>query len=988
MIGLEDLPCLACRDLLSNGAIVELASFRQKKGLRWRVLGGWLAELLGISDDDLPSEQKLRYAIMKVVSKRDSLAKSRKRNESGLAEFLEETFQMPTSHQVVSEQPQDQLQCHHEQLAEMVETLADQTKHLHLQSIKDELSTHKHEVQNLKKKLKRRDNRVQEVKANAMQLRGQLEKTESKLSHTLQAKERYRARARYEGRKRQDAEEEIIQLAEEVKEKGSENANMLDEIVAKVIELEKTVSRLQQENDVLQAELEDIKNSKIQTRCHDGRKYCDNVRQCCMELLSHNVSLKNVDAVIESVLRNMVGMEAKELPHYTTLNRMLIEMKAVAHQQLAEVLTNDDNLTLHSDATTKFGQHYQSFQLSTTSTYSLGLHEVLSGTAENTLESLKKILGDIDSTLGDSVGSTILAKIKNTMSDRHVVQKSFNGLLEDYRSEVLPQVVKGWSDLPEEQRTQLSLRNNFFCGLHLLVGMAETAAASIGEWENIHFEELAVGAAALPGHWQKSEVGTVWLIRTACKAFQRYGSGQAGVYLPFSTFLVSKGIHHNPLITFRGNRFNVLFHNAGALYYIAPLAMEFLEAWGAVNQLLRAVIADLKVPQYIAGCRALGLVSKCVTGPLWRLLESPDVSILDMSHWYQHMLDMFEVWSNDGSQVVTGKAVLFSEVPIKKDSIWEALTKSCDNDVLCREILQLIFSSLDVLCRRLLADHLEGDLAQPTAKLKSEAKLVPKSNVISERDFAMLDRLLRQKPNAHTVSLEGLILFSNNKTARWLITKSEEERRKILSVAIAKGPELRRVYKERRIAMLHERAESLRKKQAEKEKRKQQDLQEKEKLTQDIIRYGLWQTPEDIQRGVMQLKTKKAKIQALRCQLDFRRKVLQQTHTDKTVFQLSHKGTPFSPDDMARNLCLLLHSAQPADTVGHPSVHQETAVDLVGKTIKHLWKVDDLDVWYIGQVLSVVPGTQDWFNIKYDGEEQVVTLNINEDIRKGEIVFL
>ena len=58
-MGLEDLPCLAChRDLLRNGAIVELALFCQKRGLRWRVLGGWLAEFLGISDDDLPSEQK------------------------------------------------------------------------------------------------------------------------------------------------------------------------------------------------------------------------------------------------------------------------------------------------------------------------------------------------------------------------------------------------------------------------------------------------------------------------------------------------------------------------------------------------------------------------------------------------------------------------------------------------------------------------------------------------------------------------------------------------------------------------------------------------------------------------------------------------------------------------------------------------------------------------------------------------------------------
>ena len=81
-MGLEDLLCLSChRDLLMNGAIVELALFCQKRGLRWRVLGGWLAEFLGISDDDLPSEQKLRYALMKVVSKRDSLAKSRRRNE-------------------------------------------------------------------------------------------------------------------------------------------------------------------------------------------------------------------------------------------------------------------------------------------------------------------------------------------------------------------------------------------------------------------------------------------------------------------------------------------------------------------------------------------------------------------------------------------------------------------------------------------------------------------------------------------------------------------------------------------------------------------------------------------------------------------------------------------------------------------------------------------------------------------------------------------
>ena len=45
--------------------------------------------------------------------------------------------------------------------------------------------------------------------------------------------------------------------------------------------------------------------------------------------------------------------------------------------------------------------------------------------------------------------------------------------------------------------------------------------------------------------------------------------------------------------------------------------------------------------------------------------------------------------------------------------------------------------------------------------MKSSKKLsVPTTNVSPERDFAILDRLLREKPNAHLVALEALLLFS------------------------------------------------------------------------------------------------------------------------------------------------------------------------------------------------------------------------------------
>ena len=61
----------------------------------------------------------------------------------------------------------------------------------------------------------------------------------------------------------------------------------------------------------------------------------------------------------------------------------------------------------------------------------------------------------------------------------------------------------------------------------------------------------------------------------------------------------------------------------------------FQNIWQTPNQLLRAVYNDIQVPEYLAGCRALGVINKIVTGPLWHLLESSDISITEMNEYYQ-----------------------------------------------------------------------------------------------------------------------------------------------------------------------------------------------------------------------------------------------------------------------------------------------------------------------------------------------------------------
>ena len=132
---------------------------------------------------------------------------------------------------------------------------------------------------------------------------------------------------------------------------------------------------------------------------------------------------------------------------------MYSELKGLTYQQVAEELSKTTNLTLHSNGTSKFGQHYGSFQISAQSAeeaisaYSLGLSEMVTGSAEKTLDVLKQILDHIKLVIDESVCKQLLANIKNTMSDRHIVQKNCNELLQSYRLQILPDVVSLWPDL-------------------------------------------------------------------------------------------------------------------------------------------------------------------------------------------------------------------------------------------------------------------------------------------------------------------------------------------------------------------------------------------------------------------------------------------------------------------------------------------------------------------------------------------------------------
>ena len=245
-------------------------------------------------------------------------------------------------------------------------------------------------------------------------------------------------------------------------------AALKEECQLKIDGLENEVAELRSEMQTLRVECEEmqskVEDGKIETQVH-SQLYTDSVRQCCLELLSMNVGIQHVDPVIRSVLKNVAGMEIDKLPKPASLVRMLTELKCLSYQQIADELQECENITLHADGTSKFGQHYGSFQISTdTTAYSLGLSQMLTGSAQQTLDLFKQILSDFQQTVGSQAKVKLVTSIKNTMSDRHVVQKNFNCLLEEYRALILPEVITSWDDLSSEEQHSISSLNNFFVG--------------------------------------------------------------------------------------------------------------------------------------------------------------------------------------------------------------------------------------------------------------------------------------------------------------------------------------------------------------------------------------------------------------------------------------------------------------------------------------------------------------------------------------------
>ena len=117
-----------------------------------------------------------------------------------------------------------------------------------------------------------------------------------------------------------------------------------------------------------------------------------------------------------------------------------------------------------------------------------------------------------------------------------------------------------------------------------------------------------------------------------------------------------------------------------------------------------------------------------------------------------------------------------------------------------QQSLEKISHAFLIILERQAIDQLPGGKYwNSDDQIQKAAENVPTTNKASESDFAILDLLIRTKPNAKIQTIQAYTMWYRNKTLAWLDAKSEEERYILIETASHSVEKMKLKYKERQV---------------------------------------------------------------------------------------------------------------------------------------------------------------------------------------------
>ena len=210
--------------------------------------------------------------------------------------------------------------------------------------------------------------------------------------------------------------------------------------------------------------------------------------------------------------------------------------------------------------------------------------------------------------------------------------------------------------------------SQLFCGMHAIIRMANVCKEALKEFECVAASELVTCG------FNKGTGRCFDILMELSKAFTTSHAYQKGGVTDFwESYFFNKGLKHH-IVSFCGERINVLFVKGLAAYYNREHILAFLENDCIQTAKLLTAIKDIKEKLFPVCFQALGMMEKCVTSPLMCLVEEPKVHIFALNDRWLHVIKKLESFSTDASPLMEGIEILLNG-KVMKDEIYEELMK-------------------------------------------------------------------------------------------------------------------------------------------------------------------------------------------------------------------------------------------------------------------------------------------------------------------------
>ena len=745
-----------------------------------------------------------------------------------------------------------------------------------------------------------------------------------------------------------------------------------------VKDLKKQITALEEVNTKLHDDLIALRSptSGVSTRIGRSTTFTSMVRESCFECLNAGVGEKQVSDLVERLYRVHTGRTlVGGMPSLSTVRTMTDDMKEIAKLQLRDALMDETEMTLVHDSTTKKGHSLVNVVVCTKAgkRFLVGVREMGGGTAVETSEAILTALSDI-SQRGDSERCQLLIRISNTMSDRCVTNNAISRKLSDAKGEEL---------------------YDFKCGVHPLDTFARVCDAYLKA--QAAFENLSLIVNSDQSQLQAFLIAygkLTWDPKCNCKVSIEAFMAEYGPKFKDGTGVTFA------LERFSRTRFNCIFRHSGHVYLYAPyVKVFFTKVLEPANLLHRAVFQCLQGDLFDLQLRALGLISKFITGPWMKLVYTykEGASILELNPYFEEAVHCIQNWAEDASPMLRPDTpCMFSKIDMARDEVFHVLIKGRgeDKNKLCNMLQRFSQLILDTIKRQLATQLEGGKFYKPSKELLEVAKSAPSSSMPCEQMFAMWDAFIASRPHVTSRKVEARVMCRANATLDWLRNKGAEEKEALMQQARASSVVSRQVEKGRADDLKKIKVQKMKDKAADLRNKEARELERTEKRVDEVKRFGgLWKTQSDMTNFLYKTRTKSTtyRVLALKAQIGFRRKVL--------------KCKPLSPMCVSgANLSMLVDFMNtlfavevPCDTKEIEALLSGCEDDLVGRRFEQVWTDNaegvGVEKVYHGTIAGTSTSDQGKPELKvtYDGSDGFFYIEHSElvaDLIKRNFCFL